>query len=98
MAFTLQQAKELCTADEFRLVESSFPPHVDGITPARVRQKIERSRRLQDKYRDLSRRQNRTTKEAESDRMRKANERTARKSELFAEVRERFEQRLGAGE
>jgi hypothetical protein len=96
MPISLEQAKELCTQDEFKLVETSFPPAVEGITPARLRQKIARSRRLQDKYRDLSRRQNRGTKASDTSRARASNERTAQKAELFVEVRERFENRLGA--
>lgn len=95
MAISAQQAKELCTLDEFKLVESSYSPRIEGITPARLRQKVERSRRLQDKYRDLSRRQNRSTKAAaQTERTRKANERTKLKSQLFAEVRARFETAL----
>jgi hypothetical protein len=94
MSISVQQAKELCTADEFKLAESSWPPYLGSISPGLLRHKIERSRRLQDKFRDLSRRQNRSTKAASSDRTRQANERTAQKAQLFAEVRERFEQRL----
>jgi hypothetical protein len=94
VAISAQQAKDICNADEFKLVEASLPPRIDGVTPGRLRQKIERSRKLQDKYRDLSRKQNRTTKASDTDRTRKANERTAQKAQLFAEVRERFEERL----
>jgi hypothetical protein len=94
MTITREQAKELCTADEFKLVESSFPPQIGSLTAARLRQKVERSRKLQDKYRDLSRRQNRTTKAGDTDRTRARNERTARKSQLFSEALERFEVKL----
>jgi hypothetical protein len=94
MAISVQEAKELCTKDELELVEASYPPRIDTFTPARLRQKIDRSRRLQDRYRDLSRRQNRKTKAGVTIPSRNSNERTARKSELFAEVRERFENRL----
>lgn len=96
MTISAQQAKELCTKDEFKLVEASFPPQVGALSPARLRQKVERARKLADKYRDLSRKQNRSTKEGVTDRMRRTNERTAQKQQLFTEARERFEERLAA--
>ncbi len=93
MAISAQEAKDLCTQDEFRLVESSLPPQLAAVTPGRLRQKVERARKLESKYRDLSLKQNRSTKQGDADRMRKANERTARKAQLFGEVRERLEKR-----
>jgi hypothetical protein len=87
------EAKEICTKPEYELVEASFRPAITALTAPRLRSKINRARQLQDKYRDLSRRQNRSTKQAGRSRD-AANLRTERKARLFAETRERFEKRL----
>lgn len=95
MPITRTQAKEICTKPEYELVEASFRPAVTGLSAARLRSKLERARRLQEKYRDLARQQHRTSKERTPARPRGAsNLRTERKARLFAETRERFEKRL----
>lgn len=95
MAISREQAKEICTKPEFELVEASFPPTVLQLTPARLRSKAERSRKLQDKYRDLSRGQSRKLKESNpSSRLQNSNQRTKQKAQLFGEVRDRFEEHL----
>jgi hypothetical protein len=95
MPVTRAQAKEICTKPELELVESSFRPAVNEFTPARLRSKIERARKLQDKFRQLAETQNRETKETRPGQQRGgANQRTERKARLFAETRERFEKRL----
>jgi hypothetical protein len=94
MPITRPQAREICTKDELELVESSFAPAVNALTPARLRSKIGRTRRLQDKYRELARAQHRTLKDDASKRRRDANQRTEKKAKLFEETRERFEKRL----
>jgi hypothetical protein len=94
MPVTRAQAKEICTKQELELVESSFRPEVNRFTAARLRSKVERTRKLQDKFRELAQKQNRETKETEPGRQRAANQRTERKARLFEETRERFEKRL----
>jgi hypothetical protein len=95
MAISRGQAKEICTKPEFELVEASFAPTVNSFTPARLRSKISRTRKLQDKYRELARTQHRSLKDgASSKRNRDSNARTERKAKLFEETRERFEKRL----
>jgi hypothetical protein len=94
MPVTRAQAKEICTKPEYELVEASFRPAVTEMTPARLRSKIERARKLQDKNRQQAEKQNRETKDREPGRQRSANLRTERKAKLFAETRERFEKRL----
>jgi hypothetical protein len=95
MPLTRAQAKEICTTPELELVESSFRPAITSLTAARLRSKIERTRKLQDKYRQLAEKQNRETKETQPGRQRGgANQRTERKAKLFVETRERFEKRL----
>jgi hypothetical protein len=93
MAVSMAKAREVCNKAEMELVESSFSPAVKRLTPARLRSKIGRTRKLADKFSDLSRRQNRATKESASSRDR-ANQRTEMKARIFSETIERFERRL----
>ncbi|CAN5759845.1 hypothetical protein BH23GEM6_BH23GEM6_24940 [soil metagenome] len=93
MPITRSEAKDICTKPEYELVESSFSPPAKAFSPARLRSKIARARKLQDKYRDLARKQNRETKEADPSRG-TANTRTEQKAKLFDETRERFEAQL----
>jgi hypothetical protein len=95
MPISRTQAREICTKPELELVESSFAPAVNAFTPARLRSKITRSRKLQDKFRELSREQHRSLKGGSArDRPSNANARTERKARLFEETRERYEKRL----
>jgi hypothetical protein len=93
MAVSMAKAREVCTKEEMELVESSFPPHVKKLTPARLRSKVARARKLGDKFSDLARKQNRASKEADRS-PEKANVRTELKSRIFAETLQRFERRL----
>jgi hypothetical protein len=95
MPITRSEAKDICTKPEFELVESSFSPAVKSLSPARLKSKIGRARKLQDKYRDLARKQNRETKGSDPSRE-AANKRTEQKATLFDETRERFEAQLGS--
>jgi len=97
MTISRTEAKDICTKPEFELVEASFSPEVKAFSPARLRSKIARARKLQDKYRDLSRKQNRETKETDPSRG-SANTRTEQKATLFDETRERFEAQLALSE
>jgi hypothetical protein len=94
MPITRPQAREICTKDELELVESSFNPRVKTLTTTRLRSKITRSRKLQDKYRELARSQHRAGKGEAKRSPKDTNVRTERKAQLFEETRERFEKRL----
>lgn len=95
MPISRAQAREICTKPELELVEASFAPQINGFTPARLRSKISRARKLQDKYRELARSQHRNLKRGAPTRGRGgANVRTERKARLFEETRLRFEKRL----
>jgi 23S rRNA pseudoU1915 N3-methylase RlmH len=91
MPLTRQQAKEITTAAEFELVSASFHPAVRELSPAKLKQNAERARRLQEKNRELARKQQR---EAKASARRGVAVRTERKARLFDEVRARFEKRL----
>jgi hypothetical protein len=95
MPVTRAQAKEICTKPELELVEASFRPAITSLTVSRLRSKVDRARKLQDKFRELAQKQNRETKETQPGRQRGgANQRTERKARLFEETRDRFEKRL----
>jgi hypothetical protein len=97
MAVTRQKAREVCNKAELELVEQSFQPEVKKLTPARLRSKISRARKLQDKFREQARKQHRALKAGRGGRPRKgANVRTELKARIFEETRERFENRLKA--
>lgn len=100
MAISRSTAARLCTTQEMQLVDASFPAKSRELTPSRLRQKIERARKLRDKYTDLARRQRLEARgKAEPRRSRPAarNDNTLRKAQLFEEVLERFQSRLDAG-
>jgi len=92
MPVTRDEAQEMCSTDELELVEASFSPLIERLTITGLQENIARARRLQDKYRDLSRQQDRTSKEAGATPAQ--NVRTGQKALLFQETRERFEDHL----
>ncbi|HSJ07832.1 MAG TPA: hypothetical protein VK936_14095 [Longimicrobiales bacterium] len=101
MAISRTTARRLCTKPEFELVEASFAPHVKTLSPARLRQKVARTRKLRDKYRDLARRQRleaRGKRSPQRARPAQGHENTDRKATLFREVLDRFEAQLGRAE
>ncbi len=56
------QDRALLTATELALMESSQPSRIRAYTSAQLNDRIARARRFWDKYRELARRQQRTTK------------------------------------
>ncbi len=97
MTMTKPSARKLATQAEWTLVEASFGPALKQITEGRLKQKIVRARKLQDKYRDLSRRQRgeaRGKRRAKSTRPAAGNANTVLKQEMFAEALQRFEEQL----
>jgi hypothetical protein len=97
MAHTRTAARKLATQAEWALLEVSFPPLLKEITPGRLKQKITRARKLQDKYRDLARQQRgeaRGKRQATGTRAATGNANTVAKQEIFTEARERFEAQL----
>jgi hypothetical protein len=97
MAITRSAAQRLCTQPEFELFEASMPANARQLTPGRLRQKVERARRLRDKYRDLAKRQRleaRGKRAPQRARPAAGNENTVRKAELFDEVLQRFQRQL----
>jgi len=98
MPYTRETAARLLTASELGLFDAARRDRIAAHGARQLRGKITRARRLRDKYRDLYQRQRRASGMRTGDkagRAREENERTHRKSELFAEVLVRFETRLG---
>jgi hypothetical protein len=101
MPITLQQAKPLCTASELELVRWSSLKQARTLTPARLRDKRDRARRLRDKFRDLAQQQAREMRgKGRPRRSRPAtdNRGTRMKQQLFQETLDRFEAALRAKE
>lgn len=97
MAVHHATARKLATASEWALVEASFGRSITALTPARLRQKVARARKLQDKYRDLARQQRgeaRGKRRARSTRAAQGNANTVVKQQMFAEALKRFTARL----
>jgi hypothetical protein len=97
MAHSKTAARKLATQAEWTLLEVSFPPLLKEITPGRLKQKVTRARKLQDKYRDLARQQRgeaRGKRLPKGTRAAAGNDNTVAKQELFTEARERFEAQL----
>lgn len=94
MAYNRNQARTLCTAAEYELFESSLSDRIGELTPARLRSKLERARKLRDKYRDLHKRQRLASRQRtgtkKGDRAGGSNERTGQKATLFAETLQRY--------
>ena len=101
MAFTIKDASRVCTANELELVKMSRSPAMKRETPARLRLKVDRARKLRDKFRDEAARQTREARgkaEPRGTRAAEGNDRTVLKAEIFAEVLERFETMLSVQE
>jgi len=97
MTITKPSARKLATQAEWTLLETSYAPLLKDITLGRLKQKITRARKLQDKYRDLARQQRgeaRGKRRAKSTRPAAGNENTVNKQLLFTEALERFQGQL----
>jgi len=89
MTIPYSQAKRLCTATEFQLLEAARTEKLPGFKATVLKTKIARTRGFLSKWRDLGRQQARQTKTG------KTPERTAQKASWFTEALSRFEAQLG---
>jgi hypothetical protein len=90
----LSNAQAWCTPTELRLIESSHGQALAKTSEAELKKKISRARALRDKWRDLFTRQRREAQQARGARVSAENQRSRRKSELFAKALTRFEDQL----
>jgi hypothetical protein len=97
MAYNRNHARALCSESEFKLFSASLSDEISGLTPAQLRNKIERMRKLRDKYQDLHKRQRLANRDRtgskKGDRL-DSNARTGDKVKLFSEALARFEGRV----
>ena len=78
------EARELCSKSEWKLVESSFSPAIEALSPSDLKSRIDRISKLHRNCTDLVNQQH-------SDSLKRT---TRRKTELFAEAIGRFEASL----
>lgn len=96
MAFNRNHARPLCSDAEYKLFTASLGDEIGALTPAQLRSKIQRARRLRDKYRDLYKRQrlaNRARTGTKKGARPETNVRTSDKAQLFGEALSRFQGR-----
>jgi hypothetical protein len=94
MAFTVTQAKSLCTIGELSLARASTGDEIGKFSIVQIQQKVDRARKLRDKWRDQAEKQRRTTQATQRARDTSANARSTEKATLFGEVLARFEAQL----
>ena len=95
MPLTSTVAKQLCTEAELKLFTESLARNVKKLNLKAVKARVDRSRRLRNKYSDLADRQDREMRgkrEARRRRTVRGNENTRKKEQLFSEALARFEQ------
>lgn len=99
MAYNRIQARALLSAAEYELFAASLADAIAGLTAAQLRSKVQRTRRLRDKQRDLLQRQriaSRARSGSKSGSSGVANARTGQKAQIFDETLARFEKRQSA--
>jgi hypothetical protein len=99
MKLSQDAIQRLMTKAEAEFIQSLAAGRLEDTTPARLRQKLDRARRLRDKYRDLARRQRgemRGKAEPRSTRPARSNENTLRKVQVFEWAIDRITGRLDA--
>ncbi|MFA4914009.1 MAG: hypothetical protein EOO27_19310 [Comamonadaceae bacterium] len=97
MTYGRTEAKKLLTVAELELFDAGRSTAIRKLTKPELRSKLERSRKIRDKYRDLFRRQRlaiRAEVGSKAGAKGQANDRTRQKEEIFAESVVRFETRI----
>ena len=97
MAYNRNHARQLLNDSEHALFESSLAENIGRLSRSDLNKKIERTRKLRDKYTDLFRRQSLTTRDRTGSKRGQsgvANERTQQKATMLGEVLTRFENQL----
>lgn len=97
MAVTRDQARRLLTDSEMGLFGDSRNPALRALTEKQLGSRVERTRKLRDKSRDLLQRQKLKSRERTGSKRGtsgSANERTQKKGEVLDDILQRFEGRL----
>jgi len=101
MKLSIDTVRKLTTKPEAEFLEGLLPGRIEALNPARLRQKLDRARRLKSKYQDLGRRQGgqiRGKADPTGTRPATSNDNTLRKVQLFDWAIDRIEARLGTDE
>ncbi|MGV8943325.1 hypothetical protein [Thermomonas sp.] len=99
MPITRDQASRLLTQPEMALFGDSRNPALRALTENALVARIERTRKLRDKSRDLFQRQTLKSRDHTGSKLGafgNANQRTAKKGEILDDILQRFEGRLEA--
>lgn len=94
MSFNRNHVRAFLAKTEIDLFESSLSADLKALSATEVQRRIDRTRKLRDKYRDLLRRQKLATRARTGSKRGisgEANERTAKKAKAFEETLTRFE-------
>ncbi len=97
MPITRDQAKRLLNQSEMRLFGDSRNPALRSLSAKALASRVERTRKLRDKSRDLLQRQKLKTRERTGNKLGRsgvANQRTEKKGEILEDILQRFESRL----
>ena len=97
MTISSVTAKQLCTKSELSLFTESLARNVKSLDLKSLRNRIDRSRKLRDKYKQLAHRQDREARSKQRPRGQRASQGSAatrKKEQLFGESLARFEKRL----
>jgi hypothetical protein len=100
MKLSQDAIRRLMTKEEAEFIEGLAAGQIDKVTPARLRQKLDRARRLRDKYKDLARRQGgemRGKASPRSTRPARSNANTLRKVQVFEWAIDRIGAHLQSG-
>ena len=93
MTITKAVAEKLCTKAEFNFVEASFPQGIKELTVAKIKRKIEATKKHLNKWKTLQKKQERDlSKEIKAGKKTPLNpiERTKKKVQILTETIERF--------
>jgi hypothetical protein len=93
-SFTKAQAKALCDNKEYDVFLKSISPKLNQLTGVELKDLVDYSRKLRDQWRDVARKQRRSTQSAKGQRQTIANARSADKAALFEQVHNAFNERL----
>jgi hypothetical protein len=101
MALTSTTARQLCTPAELKLFTESLTRNVKQLDVRGLKSRVNRARKLRDKYRQRADRQDREARGKQQPRGKRAAQssgHTRKKEQLFGEVMDRFSRQLARSE
>lgn len=98
MDYTRNQAKALCDRSELTLFDEAQPKKLNKLTLVELQDRVSRSRVLRDKWRDVARKQKRSSQARKGHRQTAENARSKDKAQLMAEIHQAFTDRMAAAQ